>query len=309
MKIKLPFQNMSAESWQNLGLAALCLFYALQICFDLFWRNICGHLAIDYCSFWSAGYLANLKGYVAIYNLSLMHDIQKEIFPKLIAVTPTPFLPVFVIPFQLLALLHPSLSFWVWTFLNLAILVLYLLFFSVKLTGRAISSRLLLMLLLSVPTFINVFTGQVNVWLVICAGEFIRAMMTERPFQAGLWLGGFLLKPQILILIAPALLIQRAIKTLAGLTISSSILIGTSIALAGTDGLKNLFDLWLGYAGGLPTNDIEIMMNWRMIGLHLSTFTPPLFAWTIAGIGLLTTATATLYLWHRRIEPDSPSFI
>ncbi len=309
MKTKPPFKNMSLDNWQNLGLAALCLFYLFQIGFDLLWKNTCGHLAIDYCAFWSAGQIANAKGYAAVYDLNMLGEIQKAIFPKLNAVTPVPFLPVFVIPFQLFSLLNTSSSFWLWTFVNLVALIFYLGFFSRRLTGKPLSSRFLLMMLLSLPTFINVFTGQVNVWLTICTGEFMQAMMTEKPFQAGLWLGGLLLKPQILVLIVPALLIQRAVKTLVGLATTSLVLIGMSFILTGINGFRNLFGLWLGYVGGLPTNDVEIMMNWRMIGLHLSVLTSPLFGWTIAGIGILITLVTTLLLWRRPIKTDSSLFV
>lgn len=305
---KRPFQNMTTEGWQNLGLAALCLFYLLQIGFDVFWKNICGHLAIDYCAFWSAGQVAKTTGYTAVYDLNLLGEIQKAIFPKLTAVTPIPFLPIFIIPFQLFSLLDVSFSFWLWTFINLAILVFYLRFFSKRLTGKPVSSHLLLMMLLSLPTFINTFTGQVNVWLTICTGEFMRAMMTEKPLQAGLWLGGFLLKPQILVLIVPALLIKRAIKTLAGLATSSVVLIGASFVLIGINGFRDLLSLWLGYAGGLPTNDVGIMMNWRMIGLYLSALTSPSFGWPIAGIGILITAAAAILLWRHPVGTSSPLF-
>ena len=58
------------------------------------------------------------------------------------------------------------------------------------------------------PVFLNFFFGQVNLWLLICAGEFFRAFLSAKPLKAGLFLGGWLLKPQLLILIIPFLLIQ-----------------------------------------------------------------------------------------------------
>ena len=309
MKIKLPFQNMSSNNWQNLGLAALCLFYLLQIGFDLFWKNTCGHLAIDYCAFWSAGQIANTRGYAAVYDLQLMGEIQKTIFPNLGAITPTPFLPIFIVPFQPFALLNVSISFWTWTALNIAVLFLYLRLLSRRITGKAISVRFAALIFLSLPVFINFFTGQVNVWLVICIGEFMRATLTDKPFQAGLWLGGLLLKPQILFLIVLILIAQRSIRILAGFATSSTALVWVSIFLAGVSGLQKLAGLWLGYAGGLPTNDVAIMMNWRMIGLHLGGIAFPMTGWIVVGLGLTTTLYATIYLWRKPLDFSSSNFV
>ncbi len=300
---------MSSGAWQNLALAALFVFYVIQIGLDVLWHNLCGHLAIDYCSFWSAGYLADTKGYVSVYDLHLMEEIQRSIFPDLAAVTPTPFLPVFIIPFQLFALIRPPLGFCLWAILNLAVLFFYLRFFARRTGDQPVTMHSLALLFLSLPVFINLFTGQVNVWLAICIGEFIRAVMTRRPFRAGLWLGGLLLKPQLLILLLLALIIQRSIKILAGFAASSAILIGLSTALAGVDGMQKLIGLWLGYVRGLPTNDVEIMMNWRMVGLHLSAFTDPAFGWAVAGFGSTITLLGTLYLWRRKIDFQQSTLI
>ena len=72
------------------------------------------------------------------------------------------------------------------------------------------------MLLISLPVFLNLFTGQVNVWLVVCVGEFMRASISGREFRSGLWLGGLLLKPQALLLLAAGLLMRRRARILAG---------------------------------------------------------------------------------------------
>ncbi|MGA9397655.1 MAG: hypothetical protein WBV22_05270, partial [Anaerolineaceae bacterium] len=67
-KRSLPFQNLTSEAWINLGLAAVLSFYILQFGFDLFNRNFCGNLAVDYCAYWSAGKLSNTVGYAHLYN-------------------------------------------------------------------------------------------------------------------------------------------------------------------------------------------------------------------------------------------------
>ena len=306
---KLPFQRMDSTGWQNLALAALLVFYLIQISFDLFWHTTCGHLAIDYCAFWSTGKIANTNGFGEVYNLQLIGKVQKAIFPNLTATTPTPFLPVFIIPFQSLALLDVYFSFWIWTILNLILIISYLYYISTQWSDRPFSVRFIFMMLISLPIFINIFTGQVNSGLMICMGEFMRAVLAGKKFKAGLWLGGLLLKPQTLVLIVPFLLIQRTYKVLAGWATSSIVLMGVSLALVGFTGLQKLVGLWLGYVGGLPTNDVEIMMNWRMLGLHISSISFPLFGWIVVGLGSISTLIATAYLCYRQIDFHSKPFV
>ena len=308
----IPFQNMSSSQWQSLGLAALFLFYLIQVCFDLLWRNACGHLAIDYCAFWSAGRIANISGYADVYNIDILRHIQLSIAPpssiSTFVVSPVAYFPVFIVPFQIFSLFTPLSSFAIWTFFNIAALFFYLHFFVQKTTGQTLNVRLLVLIFLSLPVYWNFFNGQVNVWLVICIGEFMRAAMTKKPFQAGLWLGGLLLKPQTLILIGVALLLQRSIKMMTGLAVTSIALIGTSFALIGYKGLQQLIHIWFGFTNGLPTNDVEIMMNWRMVGLHLSNAVSPLLGWVVIGVGLAATLCVTVYIWRKPMDFSSSNF-
>jgi len=309
----IPFQNMSSTQWENLGLAALFLFYLIQIGFDLLWHNTCGHLAIDYCAFWSAGRAANTSGYSNIYNIDILKQIQFGLVPhssnmSAFVVSPVAYFPAFVIPFQILSLFAPLPSFAFWTLINMAVLFFYLRFFIQKITGQVLQTRLLVLLFLSLTVYWNFFNGQVNVWLVLCVGEFMRAAMDKRPFQAGLWLGGLLLKPQTLLLIGVALLLQRSVKLLAGLTATSIALIGASFVLIEYDGLQHLARLWLGFTSGLPTNDVEIMMNWRMIGLHLGNVSFPLLGWIVTGLGMVATLFAAVCIWKKPLDFVSTSF-
>jgi len=296
---------MTAQNWQNLAIAAVLTFYLIQIGMEVFWRNTCGHLAIDYCTFWSAGQIANKYGYARVYDLDLMSQIQRTIFPATsdlskFAVVPTPYLPVFILLFQPFALIDPAAGFWLWTALNGAIYFFYLRFFAQEMANEPLQTRLLILLTSSLPVFLNFLYGQVNVWLAVCIGEFMRASISDRRFRAGLWLGGFLIKPQSLILIVPVLLLQRAFRTLAGFASASLLVLGTSFVLMGYDGFATLIRLWLGYATGLPAAiGPQVMMNWRMIGISLNSAFPSRAAWAITAIGLAATLLAVAYIWRR----------
>jgi hypothetical protein len=302
----LPFQNMPRDAWVRLACAALIACYLLQIGFEVAWHNTCGHLAIDYCALWSAERVATGMGYPHVYDLQTLTSVEASISPQpgspAFAVVPIPYLPAFIIPLQFLASMDPSASYWLWAIANLAVLAFYLRFFIRRTTNSRMTPLLLLLCLLSLPVYWNFFNGQVNVWLVVCVGEVIRGCLEGRPVRAGLWLGGLLLKPQLLLLVIPILLLQRAFKMIGGFLISSLTLLAASWALIGTDGVGSLIRLWLGYSSGLPTNDVGMMMNWRMLGTTVGSLSEPLFGWIIVAAGLTATLLAALYLGRRRID-------
>ena len=308
---RVPFRDLPREKWINLAVAGLLTYYAAQVILNILWGNLFGDLGIDFGSFWSAGHLANQFGYSSVYNIELMGQTQRQLLPERalaisgLGVIPTPYLPVFLLPFQLLALLPPAPAAALWMALNLAGSILYLRRFSRRLAGRPLEFRLLLLVMASAPIFLNIFTGQVNLWLMICVGEFLLARRSGKPFQAGLWLAGLLLKPQTLVLIVPAVLWQRWKKTTLGMLAGAAAVIAGSWVLAGSEALRQLANLWLGYAGGLPTNDPQLMMNWRMIGFHLAGLAGPTWANFVVIAGMLATAGAALALWSRPLGTDS----
>ncbi|MCS7286494.1 MAG: DUF2029 domain-containing protein, partial [Anaerolineae bacterium] len=192
--MRIPFRNLGARERLNLILAAIASFYLAIIAYFLYASVPLAPVGADYIIFWSAGYVANFMGYDRIYDLDLLTKVQVAFVPVLKDLDfPLIFfyLPAFVLPFQAFALLPPVLSFLLWSLLNFLALVLYLAFFARK--ASASEKGLLVMLLLSLPVFYNFFWGQVNVWLVICVGEFMRALWEDRPWKAGAWLAGLLL--------------------------------------------------------------------------------------------------------------------
>ncbi len=311
--LRMPFRDMTPEAWQNLALAALAIFYIAQLLLDVVWHNLCGHLGVDFCAFWSGGHIANTSNYANMYALGMLEKLERSLFPKFgdpatFAISPIAYLPIFMLPFQALALLPPAPAFWIWTLLNTAALGFYLRFFMHSIRGEPLRNRLLILMLLSLPVYWNLLDGQVSVWLMICIGEFLRAAKADRLFRAGLWLGGILLKPQNLILLGIVLLTQRSWKAVTGLVVSSFVLMAVSFVMVGPTGFVSLLGIWLGFAQGITTNYVEIMMNWRMLGQHLSTLAGPALGWTVAGVGMLATISAALYLWRRRVEVHSSYF-
>jgi len=222
---------------------------------------------------------------------------------------PVPYLPLFILPFKFFSLLNLSLSYVLWTLINCIGFILYLRFFTKKVIGFPVTFRLIFIVFLSLPFFLNLYYGQVNIWLAICAGEFIRHSLSHNTYLAGLWLGGWILKPQLLILLLPFLILQRSIKILMGFSTSTIGIIFTSLYLTDIEGFLALKDMLLEYSRGVPTNNIWAMMNWRMLGWHVAHITSKNTGWVIAIIGSLITACIPLYFFRKRIKSDSTQMI
>lgn len=305
-KPRVPFSNLNFDNWQNLILVALFVFYLFQFGFLFAKDSFLMGYGVDYLAFWSAGKVADDKGYAEIYDLENLRSARTQVLETRgilekggesnISPFPAPIFSFFVLPFQVLSRVNPKQSYWIWTSINLAVLIGYLIFFLQKTlpTNSPLSSpkRMLLLILLSFPMILSLTEGQVEVFLVVCMGEFIRYALIKKPLPSGLWLGGLLLKPQLLIIIIPILMIQRNWKVLMGFFASSGVIIGGSLILSGCKGMKSLIDLWFKFSAGIASNSPERMINWRMIAVNLNSS----LGWVIAILGMGLTILAVYFL-------------
>lgn len=276
----------------------------------------------DFLAFWSVGKIADEKGYAGIYILDNLRMVEVQEMVNLgildpldspdFAPIPAPYLSFFVFPFQLLSKIDVQTSSTIWLITNFLLLIGYLSFYYLGLrrdsNNRSSSFSLLLIILFSYPVFDNFMAGQINVWLLIFIGEFIRNSLKNKPFIAGFWLGGLLLKPQLLILIAPVLLILRYWKSITGFMISSAVILVSSWLLSGTNGILELVSLLTKYSAGLATNSPEFMINWRMIGINLNSLTHSSLGWIITAIGMLVTLAIVVYLISKKPTFGSPEW-
>ena len=305
-KFKVPFSNLNFDKWQNLLLVALFFFYLSQFGFQYAKDGFLVGYGVDYLAFWSAGRIADDKGYAEIYNLENLRSIQNQVLETYhmvekgiesnIQTFPAPILSFFIIPFQLLSRVNPQLSYWIWTGINLAVLIGYLIFFlrrTLPVNTRLSSAKqMLLLMLFSYPVFVSLTEGQVEVFLVVCMGEFIRCALNKKPLPSGVWLGGLVLKPQLLIIIIPVLIIQKNWKVLLGFFASSGLIIGSSFILSGLRGMRSLIELWFHYDAGIATSSPERMINWQMIAVNLNST----LGWVIAILGMALTILAIYFL-------------
>ena len=305
----LPFQNLKFENWLNLAIASVLVFYLVQFGFDLLSPNKTNILAYDYRAYWIAGRIANDLGYSKIYSQELLGQFASANAKELGLTLPIaggipfPYLPLFVIPFQLLAMLNFSNSFLVWSIFNIFAFLGYLNFFYKDITGKKIPIRLVLLFFISLPLYMDLCLGQVNIYLMIIVGEYIRMTISDKPFRAGVWLGGLSLKPQLFIIIIPFIFLRRQGKTSAGFCLSSLVIGVISMIFLQKEGIISYLSNLLGFSGLTEATGTNIMMNWGMVAYNLTYFVNPLVGWIAAIAGTLVTIAVTIYLLKKLKDP------
>jgi len=299
-RIKFAYFQFSFDKWQNLILFSVIVFYAIWLVFSIGKDPIQSGFSGDYLAFWSAGKIAEEKGYSYIYSLENLKSVQLTELEKIglyrsadassYSPLPVALFSIFVLPFQVLSRINLQLSYWIWTNINFLVLVAYLIFFVRRIspnnTEKRAEKKLILIMLVSYPVWMNFVEGQINVFLAICVGEFIRQAINQKPYLSGFWLGGLLLKPQLLILIMPVLLLLHEWKTIIGFMGTSFILLSSSLLLAGFAAMKAMLLLWTKFGAGMATNAPDMMINWRMIGLNLNLLLRTSLGWVITASGV-----------------------
>jgi hypothetical protein len=314
----IPFANLTPEAWRRLGLVAIFTFYILNFLFVAANTKMWISLGNDFLAFWSTGKIADEYGYDQVYDIEILTQVQNQILdpqddPGLhFQPIPTPYFSLFIIPFQLLSKLNIKVAFFLWTIANLILFLAYLAFF-IKSMARHLGGNnypllLGLSVIISYPVFINFFSGQIEVLLVICAGEMIRSAVAKKPAVAGAWLAGFLLKPQILILILPALLLMKNWKSITGFLLASAGILIPSLALSGFQGLISMISLWFNYVPGIASNSPQAMANWRMLAININHWTNSSAGWVVAGIGMAATLIICIMLCRKNVNFGSKSW-
>ncbi|RCK72087.1 MAG: hypothetical protein ANABAC_2068 [Anaerolineae bacterium] len=279
---------------------------------QIYFQNVYMFLGLDFHSFWSAGWLANQRGYLAAYDPIQLAEVQYPQVPKPTDVSQyqfypviTFFLPVFLLPFQALARIPLTPSFIFWSFINLAGSLVYLFFFS-RSQNLTFGGRQIVLACLFWPFFQSMYLGQIGLILVVGVGEFLRAFLNSRPYRAGFWLGVLMIKPQILVLLPLILFLQGQWKTILAFGGSAAILMLISLGMISLQGWGEMSHLVDKLFAGYPTTVPIGMVNWRMIGENLSLMGLPAVGWglTVSGI-LLTLVFLADSLWGRKINAQN----
>lgn len=302
--------SQTVKKWQIAIVATMLVFYTFHVLFILNTETFCNHIGDDFCAYWSAGRIMNKHSIADIYDPVRVAQFQEDLYtpPSDLSSTfqpvETPYLPIFLLPFLIFSEIEIQSSFIIWSLINLISFLLYLKFFLNFYADKEGLWLAALMAVLCFPFFLNLSSGQLNVWLMICVGEFLRRFLSNKKLISGLWLGGLLLKPQILILILPFLLFRREFRAIAGFAISGIVVLVSSIVLVGVDGLLVLMNILLESASGGANSIPTIMINWRMLGNNLGLFTTPLIGWVIIISGTLLTSAFSLFVFSKQPPKD-----
>jgi len=259
----------------------------------------------DYRGYRATAEVIHTQPFARVYDGDALREAQRSMVydyshPDLRAGYVTqgaPYLPVFLALLEPLALFAPVPGFVVWTAINLAALAGYLWWFARR-SGSLVEVSIIPALIFSFPAVDTLRWGQVSVWLMIFFGEFFRHSVQGAGFRAGLWLGGLLLKPQILILMLPGLLITRQWRCLAGFAASSLVLLLASLAIGGVDSFMALSRIIFSLSGDPSAARPQYMMNWRALGIGLSDYVSPDLVWPLIVAATIATAAAGLWLWR-----------
>jgi hypothetical protein len=281
----------------HLGLAALvlllsagCVLYAV---WNITTRGLFEYVGIDYRLWYATAEIMRDHGLASVYDqYSRPNPFAMPFWPL-----PFPYLPLFASCLVLLLPFSPVTGFLLSTLLKTAIVLVYL-WGLVRRTQPTRHSLPISLVLLSLPVFLNLLLAQMNVWLLIALGESLIALRRGKNWQAGLWLGGLLLKPQTLILLIPGLLIAKKWRVLGGFVVASAVVGILSLLLAGPAGLVGVYQV----ISQWPSILAESGMNWRALSLNLSLAWPgtEAIALVILLIGSLLTTTVALWLWLSR---------
>ena len=311
------FQRLDSELWWNVAFTILAMVSLLFAVNSVSMRGVFDYVGVDYRAFRCSAEIALSSGFAQVYNLDLQEACQRDLYETYasgpwradFAIVPMPYLPPFVLLFVPFLLLPPLYSLALWTVLNTALLVLYLWRFLRTLGGRG-RAVTILKVAVSLTAFITLLLGQVNVLLLLFMGEFLLAIVRGKGFRGGLWLGGLLLKPQLLILLLPGLLIGRRFKALLGFAVVAVVLAGLSVLLAGIPGMMGLGDFLLHYPDEMAATVPGWMMNWRALAVNLEAAqVPALLSWGLAVVGMVGTAGVALWLWARPAGPTSQALV
>ncbi len=306
--LSTPLSGAQHAKTKFLALVVIACLYGAFVWASISARGFFDYAGVDYRGFLASAQIVRDHGFAAVYDLKLQAEYQAPLYryatlsdQVAMDVNPTPYLPVFVAAFLPFSFLDPVQSYAVWVALN-AVLFLFYLRRLVAEAGLAGKPLFLMGLVLSLPVLSNLFFGQVNVWLLVCVGEALIAFRRGNDLLGGAWLAGLLLKPQMLIVVLPGLLLARKMRGLAGFAVAGGAILILSLALAGPSGLLSLFGLLTGYvtSQGLATNFPQSMMNWRALALNLGVFLPAYAGWAVGVVGIVLTIIAAFKLWGRQ---------
>ncbi len=220
--------------------------------------------------------------------------------------THVPYPPIFAWAMQPLTRLPIALSVIVWTVLNLLLILCLCLRLARHCPGWD-RVTIFLCLLGSYPIVLTLVIGQLQILMAWALMECMLALRAGKDWQAGLWLGVLLLKPQYGLLLGPILIWKQRWRAVLGVAVTGLVLLAGSIA---TVGLPTLLTYPQSFAvmANFRGDDPYVMINWRSLVLELKPdITDRSGVLLTLMLGCMTVA-CILWMWRGAWRPDSREF-
>jgi hypothetical protein len=269
---KIPKFAFSKFNYLWIPIILLIMGYTVFIVRNVSDRGLFEYVGIDYRLWYSSGMIARYHGFSEIYNPELQSHYQLPLYKKYARISsasmnfwplPLPNLPIFILPMIVLTIFPPITGFIIWSLINSIGTYTYLVWFFRR-NNLPISPTFLLLGLLSLPAFLNIIFGQINLLLLISIGESITTFRKGDEFKTGAWLALLLSKPQTLLLLIPCFLIARKNKVIIGFLFWSLILLITSFLICGREAIMGPFRVitnWPTILGDSGTNFLSLANN------------------------------------------------
>lgn len=269
----------------------------------------------DFTNFYTAGAIVRDGLGKNLYDQALQTRYQLQIMNGLSfqdGVLMYNYPPHVVFPFAVLALFPITQAFWIWTFVQVCLLIWLLkLLRDLSSTWQTEERRLMLSGVLAIPfLLINFIQGALSLFMLVCLVQFYLALKNRQDVRSGIWLALSFVKPQNVLLIVILLIGARRWKTLIGSIITGLVFFGITTGFFGWRIWLDFVTCLIKFSGYFDRFGVapEKMYNFK-------GYLTLLFGSENAGIiniaswiALMIVGAIVLYLWLGRWNPENAGF-
>lgn len=260
-----------------------------------------GRMGGDFPAFYAAGRLAASPHPERLYDPSAQQDAQRDLisgtpngwipfaYPPYVA---TLYRPLAALPFRAAYVLHTLLM------AAFCLAAVRLLLRNTETTNRWLFYAAIAMTFY--PMLRAILGGQNTALSFFCSAATIAALRRQRPFEAGVWLGVWLFKPQLALMVTLLLVVAGHRRVLGGLAVAACALYAAGAMIGGPG-----WPVWWYHEGVRPFIAVDFLVNsvnaisLRETALRLDV------AYLAIPLVLLAVLLATSAIRYFRLKPDA----
>ena len=249
----------------------------------------------DFASFYVGSSLALEGRFADLYDRNVQFGRQKEIAPNKDRLAPYLRPPFYLAVLAPLSLFSLHAAFWLWIVGHSLLLIACWLW-----AGRRFGPDALIFGALYLPTALGIASGQDCVLMLAMGIGFYHLADQRKDFPAGAVLALGLLKFHLLLLLPPAIILNRRWRMLAGYSATGGLLALSSIALIGLGGVQQYVSLLQAkdLSALCPSPELMINLSGLMANVRLeSAFVWALLVVLVIGVAFVGVRGAPLWRW------------